>query len=142
MGLTLKLDMVMTSTIPTSSISMTSPAKHRTQTRPWGLFFVCVPTKNREASFLDAQKARDDESSKGRMTLDLEKEMAWGFLSWFYRQLGTSAGKSWRWQEGGETNELREGNLDLLGDGATAHEHGRLGTLLDRHCAQAGGVSS
>lgn len=42
-----------------------------------------MPTRNSEASFFDAQKLNDEASSNGRMTFDLLKEMAWGFLSWF-----------------------------------------------------------
>lgn len=81
--LTLKSDMAMTSSIPTSNISMTSPAKQRTQTRPWGRFFVCVPIRNRLASFFELQKLSDELSSNGRIKFDFEKVIACGFLSWF-----------------------------------------------------------
>lgn len=73
---TLKLDMGIISSTPVSIISITSPAKHRTQTRPWGRFLVCVPTRNREASFFEDQKVSDEASSNGRITFDFEKLMA------------------------------------------------------------------
>jgi len=81
--LTLNEDMAITSVIPTSSISITSPEKHRTQTRPCGRFFVWVPTRNREASFLVDQNESEEESSNGLIMLLLLKGIEWGFLSWF-----------------------------------------------------------
>lgn len=81
---TLKLDMGMTSSMPTSSISMTSPEKHLTHTRLCGRFLLCVPTRNSEASFLTDQNESDEASSNGRTAFDLENEIECGFLSWFY----------------------------------------------------------
>jgi len=69
----LKLLIAMTSSMPTSSISMTSPAKQRAQTRPCGRFLVWVPMRKSEASFLEDQKLSEAGSSKGRTSLALEK---------------------------------------------------------------------
>lgn len=80
---TLKSDICMTSSIPTSSISMTSPPKQRAQTRPWGRFLVWVPMRKSEASFLTDQKLSEVASSNGRIWFDLEKLIELGFLSWF-----------------------------------------------------------
>lgn len=80
---TLNDDIAITSVIPTSSISITSPEKQRTQTRPCGRFFVCDPTRNSEASFLLDQKEREEESSNGLIWLLLLKGIELGFLSWF-----------------------------------------------------------
>ena len=66
-------DIAITSVIPTSSISITSPLKHRTQTKPCGRFLVWVPTRNSEASFLVDQNESEDESSNGLIWLDLLK---------------------------------------------------------------------
>jgi len=71
--LTLKSDIDITSSIPTSNISITSPAKHLTQTKPCGRFFVWVPIKNKLASFFELQKFNDELSSKGLIKFDFEK---------------------------------------------------------------------
>lgn len=132
---TLKLDMAMTSSIPTSSISITSPAKQRAQTSPCGRFLVCEPTRKSEASFLDAQNASELESSNGRIAFDFENEIAWGFLSWF---CGRASGREraarcgWRPRAGGETYEFAEGDLDLLTARRAPDDNRRLGSLLNQ----------
>lgn len=73
----------MTSSTPTSSISMTSPLKHLAQIKPCGRFLVWVPIRKSEASFLTDQKLREVASSNGRIWFDLEKLIECGFLSWF-----------------------------------------------------------
>ena len=140
----------MTSSIPTSSISMTSPLKHLAQIKPCGRFLVWVPIRKSEASFLTDQKLSEVASSNGRIWFDLEKLIECGFLSWFW--CAESAPK--RLMQGEERDErvspsseesspsVRErqtserGTYEWLGGGDERSRHGFCSVLVIESCTR------
>jgi hypothetical protein len=66
---------------PSSSRSSTRPSKVRASVRLFGRFFVVCAKRRDEASFFCDRKASGSDSSNGRSSFFLLKEMAYGRFS-------------------------------------------------------------